>query len=199
MASVLIPLAQGCEELEAVTLIDLLRRAGIEVTTAGLDERPVSCSRGVVLIPDTTLEQALAQQYDMIILPGGQPGTNNLTANLPLREALIQQVEQGKDVAAICAAPVVLAKAGLLDGLHVTSYPGALDNLTIEGMHYLDEVVVHDGNVITSRGPGTALDFALHLIDVLMGEPKRDEVEAALVRPEQHMMYEDEELEDEEH
>ena len=197
MASVLIPLAQGCEELEAVTLIDLLRRAGVEVVTAGLDDQPVSGSRGVVLLADTTLDKALEQQYEMIILPGGQPGTNNLAANLPLRQALIQQVEQGKEVAAICAAPRVLAAAGLLNNLHVTSYPGSLDDMPVEGMHYLDEMVVHDGNIITSQGPGTALDFALYLIDVLMGEPKRDEVEAALVRPEQHMMYVDEELDEE--
>ncbi len=197
MASVLVPLAQSCEELEAVTIIDLLRRAGVEVTTAGLDEQPVKASRGVVLIPDTTLEEALKQDYDMIVLPGGMPGADHLEKDLRLREALIKQVEQDKTIAAICAAPKAFAAAGLLEGLHVTSYPGFLDKMEIDGMHYLDEMVVHDGHVITSRGPGTAMDFALYLIDVLMGENIRDEVEAGLVRPAHHMAYDDDELEDE--
>lgn len=196
MASVLIPLAQGCEELEAVTLIDLLRRAGVNVITAGLDEHPITASRGVVLIADTTLDEALTHDYDMIILPGGMPGADHLEQNQRIRDALIKQVAQGKYVAAICAAPKVLATAGLLNGLHATSYPGFLDKMAIEGMHYLDDMVVHDGNIITSRGPGTAMDFALYLIDILMGEPKRDEIEEGLLRPAHHMCYEDEEFDD---
>jgi len=196
MASVLIPLAQGCEELEAVTLIDLLRRAGVNVVTTGLDEQTITASRGVRLIADTTLDEALKQDYDMIILPGGMPGADHLEQDPRIRAALIKQVEQDKYVAAICAAPKVLAAAGLLQGLHVTSYPGFLDKVEIDGMHYLNDMVVHDGNVITSRGPGTAMDFSLYLIDILMGEPKRDEVEEGLVRPSHHMIYEDEEYDE---
>ncbi len=194
MASVLIPLAQGCEELEAVTIIDLLRRAEVNVVTAGLDNQPVTTARGITLIPDTTLDEALKQPYEMIILPGGMPGSNHLEQNNRLRQALIKQVQQEKYIAAICAAPKVFAAAGLLDGLHATSYPGFLDKMEIKGMHYLDEMVVHDGNIITSQSPGTAMDFALYLIEILKGESSRDEVEAGLVRPAHHTAYDDDEI-----
>jgi len=181
MPQVLIPLAQGCEELEAVTIIDLLRRAGIIVVSAGLDDQPVKASRGVALIPDTTLDQALTQEFDMLVLPGGQPGTDNLKAD-PRIIALLQKMAQaGKYTCAICAAPAVLAAAGLLDGKRATSYPGSLagtGNVTLS-----TAPVVKDGNIITSRGPGTAMDFALDLGETLVGKAKRDEVEAGLQRP----------------
>ncbi len=181
MASVLIPLAQGCEELEAVTIVDLLRRAGVEVVTAGLDEQPVQASRGVVLIPDMTLDSALKNSYDMVVLPGGLPGADNLEKDTRLIELLRQMAAEGKYTAAICAAPKVLAHAGLLDGKSVTSFPGVLDS--VSGMDYQQQPVVTDGKVITSRGPGTAMDFALELIEVLVGKQTRDEVEAGLQRP----------------
>lgn len=191
MASVLIPLAQGCEELEAVTIIDLLRRAEVNVVSAGLDDQPVTTARGITLIPDTTLDEALKQPYEMIILPGGMPGSDHLEQNNCLREALIKQAQQGKYIAAICAAPKVLAAAGLLDGLHATSYPGFLDKMEIKGIHYLDEMVVHDGNIITSQSPGTAMDFALYLIEILKGEHSRDKIETGLIRPAHHTTYDD--------
>ena len=180
MPKVLVPLAQGCEELEAVTIIDLLRRAGIDVVSAGLDDRPVKASRGVVLLPDTTLDRALAQEFDMLVLPGGQPGTNNLKAD-PRIVALLQKMAQaGKYTCAICAAPAVLAAAGLLDGKQATSFPGSLDNAS--NVTLSTAPVVKDGRIITSRGPGTAMDFALELIETLAGKAKRDEVEAGLQR-----------------
>ena len=128
MASVLVPLAQGCEELEAVTVVDLLRRAGIDVVTAGLDEQPVRASRGMVLLPDMTLEQALQRDYDMIVLPGGLPGADHLRDDARVIDLLREMAAAGKYTAAICAAPRVLARAGLLDGKRATSYPGALDD-----------------------------------------------------------------------
>jgi len=179
MASVLVPLAQGCEELEAITVIDLLRRAGIDVTSAGLDKQNVTASRGVVLVPDTDLETALQKQYDMIVLPGGLPGADHLDNDKRLRERLIKMVSEGKYVAAICAAPKVLASAGLLENKKATCYPGVLDAL---GVTSELSAVVEDGNIITSRGPGTAMDFALSLIEKLSGKAKRDEVEKGLVR-----------------
>ena len=182
MANVLVPLAQGCEELEAVTVVDLLRRAGIEVVTAGLDEQPVRASRGLVLLPDMSLEKALQQDYDMIVLPGGLPGADNLCDDERIIERLRSMSAAGKYTAAICAAPRVLAKAGLLDGKRATSYPGTLETDTIPGLDYQDTAVVMDGTVITSRGPGTAMDFALSLIKLLAGKQKRDEVEAGLQR-----------------
>ena len=183
MASVLVPLAQGCEELEAVTIIDLLRRAGIEVVSAGLDTQPVRASRGTVLIPDTTLSEVAERDFDMVVLPGGLPGADHLNASAPLRALLQRTAADGRYVAAICAAPKVLASAGLLEQRNATSFPGALDASTVPGMRYREDAVVQDGKVITSRGPGTAMDFALALIENLVGKEKRDQVEAALQRP----------------
>lgn len=182
MAQVLVPLAQGCEELEAVTVIDLLRRAGIVVVSAGLDERPVRASRGVLLLPDTTLEQVMKQDFDMIVLPGGQPGTNNLDADPRIHALIARMAAQGKYLAAICAAPRIFARMGLLQGRRATGFPGAIEGLQLAGVTSTGAVLEQDGKVITSRGPGTAMDFALHLISVLAGSEKRNEVEAGLMR-----------------
>jgi protein deglycase len=182
MASVLVPLAQSCEELEAVTIIDLLRRAGIEVTTAGLDAQPVTASRGVVLIPDTTLDEALKKSYDMIVLPGGLPGADYLNQDKRIHQLLKKMATSEKFIAAICAAPKVLASAGLLDGKHATAYPGTLEKLNLDNTTVTADIIVKDGNLMTSRGPGTAMDFALALIEQLLGTEKREEVETALVR-----------------
>ena len=179
---VLVPLAQGCEELEAITIIDLLRRAGIEVISAGLDAETITASRGVKIIPDTDLESALKDDYEMIVLPGGLPGADHLGNDNRLKSALKKMANDNKYIAAICAAPRVLANVGVLDGKTVTSYPGILDEPELSGITLSDEAVVRDGKVITSRGPGTAMDFALELIEVLLGKDKRDEVETGLVR-----------------
>ncbi len=178
MPKVLIPLAQGCEELEAVTIIDLLRRANITVITAGLDATPVTASRGVVLIPDTTLAEALNQEFDMLVLPGGLPGADHLNNDSRIHKLLKDM--QGKYIAAICAAPKILANAGLLTGKSATSYPGVLD--TVSTVNFIDKPVVRDGQIITSRGPGTAMDFSLELIEILVGRDIRAKVEAGLVR-----------------
>ncbi|ADE13242.1 DJ-1 family protein [Nitrosococcus halophilus Nc 4] len=183
MINVLIPLAQGCEELEAITLIDLLRRAGIQVVTAGLDEQVVTASRGTRLIPDTSLDKVVQQEFDMVVLPGGQPGADNLNADPRIHALLKHTVERGKLTAAICAAPTVLAKAGLLDSKRATGYPGFLDKLNLPTTTLEDQAVVVDGPVVTSKGPGTAMDFALTLIELLVGKETRDEVEKALQRP----------------
>jgi 4-methyl-5(b-hydroxyethyl)-thiazole monophosphate biosynthesis len=181
MAKVLVPLADGCEELEAVTIIDLLRRAGIQVVTAGLKPGIVLASRGVQLVPDLTLDVALQDDYDMVVLPGGMPGASHLKEDLRIIELLRKMAAAQKFTAAICAAPMVLAEAGILDGKKATSYPGFLDALP--GVTVSSAAVVQDGKVLTSRGPGTAMDFALELVDVLAGAEKRRQVEAALVRP----------------
>ena len=180
MSSVLALLTQGCEEIEAVTVIDILRRAGIEVVSAGLDAQPVRASRGVMLLPDTTLDEAAKHNYDMVVLPGGQPGTNNLKADRRVLKLIQQMAAEDRYVAAICAAPSVLASAGLLDGKRATCYPGTLDAFPkIQQQH---AAVVEDGKLITSRGPGTAMDFALTLVERLAGKAKRQEVEAGLQR-----------------
>lgn len=186
MKRVLVPLAQGCEELEAVTIVDLLRRAQIVVVTAGLEAGPVRGSRGTVLVPDATLDEAVRDDYDMIVLPGGQPGATNLEADARIIALLRKMAAGGKHTAAICAAPKVLATAGLLDGKRATSYPGTLDAKSFPRIRIEDDAVVQDGRVITSRGPGTAMDFALSLIETLAGREKRDAVEKGLVRPDAH-------------
>jgi 4-methyl-5(b-hydroxyethyl)-thiazole monophosphate biosynthesis len=182
MARILVPLANGCEELEAVTIIDLLRRAGQEVVSAGLEPGPVKASRGVVLQPDVLLDEVLEQPFDMVALPGGLPGADHLDRDPRIR-ALLERVsaEQGY-TAAICAAPKVLANAGLLKGRQATGYPGVLEGMNLGDVTLGSAAVVRDGRVITSRGPGTAMDFALALIEALAGRAKRDEVEAGLAR-----------------
>ena len=182
MAKALVPLAQGCEELEAVTIVDLLRRAKIEVVTAGLDAEPVKASRGVTLVPDTTLDAALmGKPYDLVALPGGLPGADYLGADARLIALLDEMAAAGKLVCAICAAPKVLAQNGLLDGKRATAYPGILAGFP--KVRDTGAPVERDGNLITGRGPGTAMDFALALIEALEGAALREQVEQGLVRP----------------
>ncbi len=183
MARVLVPLAQGCEELEAVSIIDLLRRAGIDVVSAGLTTGPITCSRGVVMVPDAALDEVMDDDFDMIVLPGGLPGADHLDEDERIQRLLKHMAAQGKYTAAICAAPKVLASAGLLQGKQATSYPGVIDGMKLANTRYVDQAVVSDGKVITSRGPGTAMDFALELIEKLVGREQRNVVEAALLRP----------------
>lgn len=182
MTAVLVPLAPGFEDLEAVTVIDLLRRAQIDVTVAGLAPGPVKGSRGTVIQPDTSLDAALQRDYDILVLPGGQPGANNLEADPRILDLLRRMAAQHKFTAAICAAPKVLAAAGVLEGKRATSYPGAIDPAKFPRVQLENLAVVTDGRVVTSRGPGTAMDFALELIGLLAGKDKRDQVEAALQR-----------------
>ncbi len=182
MANVLVPLAEGCEELEAVTIVDLLRRANIEVTTAGLTDGSIKASRGVMLLPDTTLDAVMTQDFDMIVLPGGLPGSDHLDSDPRIRELLKRTADHGGYVAAICAAPKVLAHAGLLNGKRATCYPGVLGRMDFPLIGIKDLPVVVDGQVITGRGPGAAMDFALQLIESLVDQDKRHEVEKGLVR-----------------
>ncbi|MEJ2403245.1 MAG: DJ-1/PfpI family protein [Candidatus Thiodiazotropha sp.] len=182
MARVLVPLAQGCEELEAVTVTDLLTRAGVDVVTAGLDDAPVKASRGMTLLPQTTLDAVIDDDFDMIVLPGGQPGADHLQADPRIHKILKRLHQQGRYTAAICAAPKVLAAAGLLDGRQATGFPGVLESLTLPGVTLIEAPVVRDGRVITSQGPGTAMDFTLELIAQLMGQDIREQVEQGLCR-----------------
>lgn len=182
MTKVLVPLAQGCEELEAITITDLLVRAGIEVTTAGLDDNPVKASRGIRILPDTTIDRVINNQYDLVVLPGGLPGADHLRDDPRVQTILKRHASEGKYVAAICAAPKALAQAGLLEGKTATAYPGVLASLNLTNTSVKESPIEIDGKIVTSRGPGTAMDFALTLIELLEGKAKRDEVNKQLVR-----------------
>lgn len=183
MSKVLIPLAAGCEELEAVTVIDLLRRAQIDVATASLTiDLAVKASRGVTLVADTTLDAVRAEDFVMIVLPGGQPGTDNLNADPRIHQLLKTMAASDKWLTAICAAPLVLATAGLLNGFRATAYPGVLNQQDWSQIQLVEQAVVVDGQRVTSRGPGTAMDFALTLIGLLAGPATQQDVAAGLVR-----------------
>lgn len=183
MARVLVPLAAGFEEIEAVTIIDLLRRAGVEVVVAGLQPGPVTGSHQITVTPDLDLDDAVTQTFDMVALPGGMPGADNLQRDHRIIDVLQATARRGGFTAAICAAPKVLAAAGLLDHRCATSYPGFLDAGSAPGITLSEKSVVQDGSLLTSRGPGTAMDFALALIENLAGEDQRDAVETGLQRP----------------
>ena len=182
MSHVLVPLAQGCEELEAITITDLLVRAGVTVTTCGLDDQPVKASRGTTIIPDTSIDKVLDTAFDLIVLPGGLPGSDHLRDNEQIQSLIKKQASSNKYVAAICAAPKALAKAGLLEGKTATSFPGVLAALENDAITISENAVEIDGNIVTSRSAGTAMDFALSLIELLEGKDKRDEINQQLAR-----------------
>ena len=177
---VLVPIADGTEELEAVAVIDILRRAGAEVTIASVSNAlSVKCSRGIVLSADRLISECLSNEYDLVALPGGIPGVEHLRDSKELIQILKKQNAQGKLYGAICAAPaVVLQPHGLLENKLATCHPGFADQL--KNRDPSKSRVVSDGNCITSRGAGTAIDFALALVEKLFGSTKQKEVEVGL-------------------
>lgn len=178
MPRVLVPLAAGFEEIEAVTLIDVLRRADVEVVSAGLEGRQVTGSHGITLTADAMLDQVLEEDFDLIALPGGLPGAEHLKQHAGLRQRLQTQVANQRPVAAICAAPMVLNAAGLLSGQAATSYPGFLEDADVD---YQESAVVVDSGLTTSRSPATALVFALKLVEQLAGADKRAELQKKML------------------
>lgn len=179
---VLIVLAQGCEEIEATTPIDVLRRAGLEVTIAGIGGLRITGSHGITLEADTTLE-ALDGLPEAIVLPGGMPGAENLANSEVLNDILEKMHAQGRTIGAICAAPaVVLAATGILDGRNATCYPGFEARFS-DAVNFREDRVVIDGNLITSRGPGTALEFSLALASRLADPHISGELGRAMLMP----------------
>ncbi|MFN2382179.1 MAG: DJ-1 family glyoxalase III [Guyparkeria sp.] len=179
----LVILAPGFEDLEAITTIDILRRGGIQVEVAALHEDKVTGSRGTTVVADTNLTLLDDDRvFDAIVLPGGQPGANNLAADKRVVARLQEQSVSGRWIGALCAAPKVLATAGLLKGRRVTHFPGALDSNESQGVEVVDEAVIVDGNLVTGRGPGVALDFALALVEQMAGRDTREAVESKLAR-----------------
>ncbi|MFO7716328.1 DJ-1 family glyoxalase III [Desulfosarcina sp.] len=179
--TVLVPVADGTEELEAVAIIDVLRRAGATVTVASVTgNRRITASRGVVIVADALIEACLKMDFDLVVLPGGVPGAEHLRDSAELIGILKRQRDKVGLYAAICASPaVVLEYHGLLAGRQATCHPGFADRLTTKDR--IEERVVVDGNCLTSRGPGTAVEFALALVERLYGKDKREAVAAPMV------------------
>lgn len=177
MSKVLVLLAEGCEEIEAVTAIDVLRRAEFAVTVAGLRPGVISASRGVKLAPDTTLDKVVATDFDAIVVPGGYSGVQNLMADARALDAIRAANDAGRWVCAICAGPLVLEKSGVLAGRRATCYPG----VELQTTTRVNERVVVDGKLITSQGPGTSIVFALEIVKQLGGAALAQKVASGLL------------------
>lgn len=173
MKKVLVPLAPGFEEIEALTAVDILRRAGAEVIVAGTVAGPVEGRSLIKVIPDALMETVSEEDFDMIVLPGGAIGADNLKKDPRVKKAVQDLYSKGKFVTAICAAPKVLSAIGLTEGRTITSHPSVRSE--IKGK-LTEERVVVDGNMITSQGPGTAMEFAFKLVEILFGPEKAEEV-----------------------
>jgi len=185
MPRVLVPLAKGFEEIEAITVIDVLRRGGVEVLVAGLEGTgPVDGGHGITVHAPFGLEAIHEQSFDLIVLPGGEPGTTHLASDARLAALLQRHGNEGRPVAAICAAPRILAAQGLLRDRAATSHPSVEAKVRDAGAHYSEARVVRDGKILTSRGPGTALEFALAVLDLLgLQAPAAELRRAMLVHP----------------
>ena len=181
MKRALVPLADGFEEIEAVTVIDVLRRAGVDVTVAGLEEGPRRGSRGVVVVPDRPLTDVVDQEFDVIVLPGGLPGATHLRDDERVTAMLRRALDGGRLVAAICAAPTVLAAAGMADGRRMTCHPSVEDAMRDAGAALAGDRVAVDGPFVTSQSPGTAMEFAFRLVELLCGADKVAELNAGIL------------------
>ena len=179
MKKVLVFLANGSEEIEALTPVDILRRAGANVTFAGVPERECVCSHGITVVTDTDVSKCVDEEYDMVVIPGGMPGTINLGENADVINIVKKAYESGKFVSAICAAPSILGQMGLLQGKKATCYPGFEDKLI--GACKSEEKAVRDGNIITACGAGAAMDFALLLTEALYGKEISENLRKAVM------------------
>lgn len=173
-------LADGFEDIEGLTVVDLMRRADIDIKTVSIKKlKEITTSHGITMLTDLTFAETDFTDADMLVLPGGMPGTKYLNEYQPLRDLLADFYKKGGKVASICAAPTVLASLGFLEKRKATAYPSCMEGLA--GAERSLESVVVDGNVTTSRGLGTAVDFALSLIGQLLGEKKADEIAESVV------------------
>jgi len=170
----LVFLATGFEEIETVTVVDVLRRANIDVTVAGLEQNPIEGKHKIKIIPDQAIDNVNVNDFDAVVVPGGNPGYKNLRKDPRVISMLKKAFESNKLVAAICAAPAVLSHAGILEGKVCTIYPEMDDELKAGGGIPKHDTIVVDGNIVTSRGPATALPFALKLVEILVGKQAAD-------------------------
>ena len=182
MKAVCIFLAEGFEEMEAMFPLDIMRRGGLNVKTVSVTgNKTVISSHQVPIVADLLFEELKEEEVEMIVLPGGLPGATNLDAHAGLDKLIMSFAAAGKPLAAICAAPMVLGKLGLLKGKKATCYPSFEQYL--DGAECVNAHVVRDGNIITGMGPGAAMEFALTIVDLLVGKEKVDElVEAMCVK-----------------
>ncbi len=183
MAKAYVFLADGFEEIEALAPVDLLRRAGVDVTTVSVsDTRDVTGAHGVTVKADSIISEVAIMAPDLFVCPGGMPGASNLAACQQLGTMLRRQAERGHYVAAICAAPAVtLAPLGILKGKNATCYPGFEAHLAQAGASHKAERVVVDGNIITANGPSSAILFGLALVDALCGKDAAQQVAAGIL------------------
>ena len=180
MAKVIVLLADGFEEIEAVSVIDILRRAEVDVCVTGLKEGMVQGAHGLLIKPDKFLEDVEEDDYDMVVLPGGGTGAKNIAASKDADALLRKFAEEEKFIAAICAAPYVLAEKKLLKGCMATSYPTFRDVVEADS-DYQEAIVVVDENIITSRGPSTAAEFAFTLVELLVEEDTAQKLRDAML------------------
>ena len=181
MTKALVLLATGFEEIEAVTIVDILRRGNITVTTAGFKPNSTQGAHKIKIIPDKSVDEVSANEFDAIICPGGSPGYINLRKDSRIIQIIKNAYNQNKLVAAICAAPAVLSDARILEDKNCTIYPGMENELIKGGGNPKPDNVVVDGNIITSKGPATALEFALKLVEMLEGKQVVDSVSKKLL------------------
>lgn len=180
MKQVCVFLADGFEEVEALTAVDLLRRARVYVDTVSItDDYKVHGAHGINVQTEDLFDEVNFDEFDMIVLPGGMPGTTNLMQHSGVRKIVTAFAQAGKPVGAICAAPMILEDLGLLQGKKATCYPSCEENL--KSAILTGESVAVDGNLITSRGVGTAIDFALELIRVLVGKEMAKKIASDIV------------------
>jgi 4-methyl-5(b-hydroxyethyl)-thiazole monophosphate biosynthesis len=174
MKRICVPLADGFEEIEAVTMMDVFRRAGFSVMSCGVSGTKIRGSHDITVDADITLDAALEKAWDLVVLPGGMPGATNLRDDARIGQLLEKVSASGGYVGAICAAPIALAHFGFLAGKKATSYPSFAGQMP--GAEYREERVVFDGTILTSRGPGTAMEFALAITELLAGRARADEL-----------------------
>lgn len=185
MKKIYVFLANGFEEIEAISVVDILRRANMLAVTCSIgSHKEVSGAHGITVTADLLFDETDFNDADMLVLPGGMPGTSNLNNHVPLKELIVQHRQKGKALAAICAAPMILGNLNLLKGIEANCYPGFEEML--KGAILSNQKVVESNSIITANGPGVAIDFALKIIEYFKGKDTADEVADSVYKYVEH-------------